>query len=81
MNAASNFIDKKLPTPDVDTTSGANPSNNPDLLADPSGEKMQALIWHGKNDVRMGEALKPKVVDDHDIVLRVTGSTVCGSGE
>lgn len=27
----------------------------------------------------MGTALKPKVVDDHDIVLKITGSTVCGS--
>ena len=107
MNAISNLIDSKLMTPEgLDTTSGANPSNNPDLLADPNAEKMQAsrnftgregnvpnsgclhslagldvqaLIWHGKNDVRMGEALKPKIVDDHDVLLKITGSTVCGS--
>jgi hypothetical protein len=43
MNALSNFVDKRLPTPDgLDTTSGANPSNNPDLLADPNAEKMKA---------------------------------------
>ncbi|KAI8817669.1 chaperonin 10-like protein [Fimicolochytrium jonesii] len=80
MNALASLIDKTLKTPSgLDTTSGANPSNNPDLLADPSGEKMKALIWHAKNDVRVGEALKPKLVDDHDIILRITGSTVCGS--
>lgn len=43
MNAISNLVDKKLPTPEgLDTTSGANPSNNPELLADPNAEKMQA---------------------------------------
>lgn len=33
----------------------------------------------GKNDVQIVEAHKPKVVDPTDVVLKVTGSTVCGS--
>lgn len=48
-------------------------------FADPSGEKMKALAWFGKNDVRMVEANKPKIVDPTDVVLKVTGSTICGS--
>lgn len=43
MNAISNLIDNTLKKPEgLDTTAGANPSNNPELLADASGEKMQA---------------------------------------
>ncbi|GAA6038968.1 hypothetical protein JCM8097_000131 [Rhodosporidiobolus ruineniae] len=80
MNAAANVADSAMKTPpEVDTTAFANPSNQPDKFADPSGEKMQALIWDGKMKVHVGEAAKPKVVDPKDIVIKVTGSTVCGS--
>lgn len=56
-----------------------NPSRDPDRLASPSGEKMLALAWMGKNSVEVVEAPKPGVVEDRDVVLKVTGSTVCGS--
>jgi len=56
-----------------------NPSNNTDRFADPSGEKMKALAWMGKNTVQVVEAAKPRVVEDKDVILKVTGSTVCGS--
>ena len=42
-------------------------------------ETMQALTWQGKNTVKVQEVPKPVVVDRRDIILRVTGSTVCGS--
>ncbi|KAI9704020.1 MAG: hypothetical protein M1820_005641 [Bogoriella megaspora] len=45
---------------------------------DPS-EKMLALTWQGKNSVKVVECPKPKVVEDRDVILKVTGSTVCGS--
>lgn len=47
--------------------------------ADPSGEQMQALTWQGKNTVKVISTPKPRVVEPHDVVLKVTGSTVCGS--
>jgi len=40
---------------------------------------MKALAWFGANDVRLIEAPIPDVVDDDDIVLKVTGTTICGS--
>lgn len=40
---------------------------------------MKALAWYGANDVRMVTTNKPKVVDPTDVVLKVTGSTICGS--
>jgi threonine dehydrogenase-like Zn-dependent dehydrogenase len=57
----------------------SNPSNDPSKYADPSGEKMKALAWMGKNKVEVVEAAKPKIVEDKDVILKVTGSTVCGS--
>lgn len=42
-------------------------------------ETMKALAWWGKNDVRVIDTPKPKIIDDKDVILRVTGSTICGS--
>jgi len=47
--------------------------------ADPSGEKMKALVWQGKNKVEMVECPKPKIMEPRDVILKITGSTVCGS--
>ncbi|KAK7424274.1 hypothetical protein QQX98_000542 [Neonectria punicea] len=44
-----------------------------------SGETMKALAWMGKNKVQMVDAPKPKILEDGDVILKVTGSTVCGS--
>lgn len=33
----------------------------------------------GKNDVQMIECPKPKIVEDRDVILKITGSTLCGS--
>ncbi|TKA80175.1 hypothetical protein B0A55_03599 [Friedmanniomyces simplex] len=40
---------------------------------------MKALCWMGKNDVQMVDTPKPKVIEPRDVILKVTGSTVCGS--
>ncbi|KAK2600125.1 hypothetical protein QQS21_005140 [Conoideocrella luteorostrata] len=40
---------------------------------------MSALVWMGKNKVEMAKVPKPKIVEDFDVILKVTGSTVCGS--
>ncbi|KAM0786491.1 hypothetical protein ACM66B_001949 [Microbotryomycetes sp. NB124-2] len=80
MNAAANLLGKQLGNhPAASTADNANPSNEPDKFADPSGEKMLALAWFGKGDVRMVESAKPRVVDPTDAVIKVTGTTVCGS--
>ncbi|KAK3303842.1 chaperonin 10-like protein [Chaetomium strumarium] len=57
----------------------SNPDREGGRYADESGEKMKALAWMGKNDVRVVETSKPKIVDDHDAIVKVTGTTVCGS--
>jgi len=40
---------------------------------------MKALVWKGKNTVAVEDVPKPRIVEDRDVILKVTGSTVCGS--
>ncbi|KAI4184281.1 MAG: hypothetical protein L6R41_004852 [Letrouitia leprolyta] len=56
-----------------------NPNRDREKYADPSGETMKALTWNGKNSVKLVETYKPKVIEDRDVILKVTGSTICGS--
>jgi len=56
-----------------------NPGRDRKKYADPSGETMKALCWMGKNTVKVLDVPKPRVVEDRDVILKVTGSTVCGS--
>jgi hypothetical protein len=59
-----------------------------------SMNKMKALTWQGKGKVEVGksrlhcatkdlrhivEVNKPEILEDGDAILKVTGSTVCGS--
>lgn len=44
-----------------------------------SGETMKALCWMGKNSVQVLDVPRPKVLEPNDVILKVTGSTVCGS--
>ncbi|KAK0327161.1 hypothetical protein LTR82_001923 [Friedmanniomyces endolithicus] len=55
-----------------------NPGLNREKWGDPS-ETMKALCWMGKNNVQMVDTPKPKVIEPRDVILKVTGSTVCGS--
>ncbi|KAF2157470.1 GroES-like protein [Myriangium duriaei CBS 260.36] len=55
-----------------------NPANDREKYGDPN-VTMKALCWMGKNDVRVLDVPKPKVVEPRDVILKVTGSTVCGS--
>jgi threonine dehydrogenase-like Zn-dependent dehydrogenase len=57
----------------------SNPANDPGKYADPSGEKMKALVWNGKNSVSVVETFKPAKIEDTDVIVRTTGSTICGS--
>lgn len=42
-------------------------------------ETMQALVWQAKNKVEVVTVPRPIVVENRDVILKVTGSTVCGS--
>ncbi|KAK4109156.1 GroES-like protein [Canariomyces notabilis] len=42
-------------------------------------ETMKALVWQGKKNVQILHIPKPKILDDRDVILKVTGSTICGS--
>ncbi|KAL1846874.1 hypothetical protein VTK73DRAFT_202 [Phialemonium thermophilum] len=42
-------------------------------------ETMKALTWQGRNAVSVDEVPKPTILEPGDVILRVTGSTVCGS--
>lgn len=55
-----------------------NPSRDPDKYGS-SDDKNLALAWMGKNKVEMVNTPKPKVVEERDVILKVTGSTICGS--
>ena len=44
-----------------------------------AGGTMKALCWMGKNTVEMHEVPRPKILEPNDVILKVTGSTVCGS--
>lgn len=44
-----------------------------------SDETMKALVWMGKQKVEVVDVPKPKIIEDGDVILKVTGSTVCGS--
>lgn len=40
---------------------------------------MKALTWQGKNKVHMLNLPRPKILEPRDVILKVTGSTICGS--
>ncbi|KAI2640041.1 GroES-like protein [Xylaria nigripes] len=43
------------------------------------GETMKALCWMGKNSVQVLDVPRPKIIEPRDVILKVTGTTVCGS--
>lgn len=43
------------------------------------GGTMKALCWMGKNSVEICDVPRPKILEPNDVILKVTGSTVCGS--
>ncbi|KFY78903.1 hypothetical protein V499_02029 [Pseudogymnoascus sp. VKM F-103] len=56
----------------------SNPALDPEEYGDPN-ITMKALAWMGKNKVQIIDCPKPKLIEDRDVILKVTGSTVCGS--
>ncbi|KAH8887585.1 GroES-like protein [Thozetella sp. PMI_491] len=43
------------------------------------GETMKALCWMGKQKVQVVDVPRPRIIEDSDVILKVTGTTVCGS--
>lgn len=42
-------------------------------------ETMKALVWQAKNKVEVIDTPRPKIIEPRDVILKVTGSTLCGS--
>jgi threonine dehydrogenase-like Zn-dependent dehydrogenase len=40
---------------------------------------MRAVVWHGKEDVRVDEVPDPKIEEPTDAVVRITSTAICGS--
>ncbi|WP_394821689.1 zinc-dependent alcohol dehydrogenase [Pendulispora albinea] len=40
---------------------------------------MKALVWHGKEDVRIDTVADPKLVDPTDVIVKITATAICGS--
>lgn len=81
MSQAANLVEKVLGHGGTATTEQnmTNPNRDISKYADPSGEKMKALVWNGKNDVKVIETFKPAKIENTDVIVKVTGSTICGS--
>lgn len=81
MSQAANLGEKAMGhTGDATTEQNmTNPARDRQKYGDPSGETMKALVWMGKNDVRVVETPKPKMLEDTDVIVKTTGSTICGS--
>jgi threonine dehydrogenase-like Zn-dependent dehydrogenase len=40
---------------------------------------MKAVVWHGKEDVRVDEVPDPRIEESTDAVVRITSTAICGS--
>ena len=40
---------------------------------------MKALVWHGKNDVRVERVPDPEILNPRDAIIKVTTTAICGS--
>lgn len=43
------------------------------------GSTMKALAWFGTEDVRLINAFIPDITEPDDVIVQVTGTTICGS--
>ena len=52
---------------------------HPEYKTRPDGATMKALAWFGTRDVRLIDAPIPDITEPDDVILKVTGTTICGS--
>ena len=64
-----------------DNATTAQDISNPSVGAETGDhrQQMKALAWMGKGSVQLVDAPRPKIIEPRDVIVRVTGSTVCGS--
>ena len=81
VSQAANYVEKAVGHDDnaITEQNVSNPERDRQKYGDPSGEMMKALCWMGKNSVEVREVPKPRIIEDRDVILKVTGSTICGS--
>ena len=59
---------------------GAIPTEvHPEYKPRPGEPTMKALAWFGPQDVRLIDAPIPDITEPDDVILKVTGTTICGS--
>ncbi|CAE6486669.1 unnamed protein product [Rhizoctonia solani] len=71
MQAAANTAQNQMGLIDVPV--------EPSYKAREDGSKMKALAWYGSNDVRMVQVPVPDITQPDDVIVKVTGTTICGS--
>jgi threonine dehydrogenase-like Zn-dependent dehydrogenase len=40
---------------------------------------MKAIVWHGIGDIRLDEVPAPTIQNEHDAIVRITRSAICGT--
>ena len=40
---------------------------------------MKALVWHGKDDVRVDTVPDPEIKEPTDVIVKITATAICGS--
>lgn len=45
----------------------------------PDSQTMRALAWFGNKDVRVIDVPLPDITEPDDVIVKVTGTTICGS--
>ena len=40
---------------------------------------MKAVVWHGKEDVRVDDVPDPIIQQSTDAIVRITSTAICGS--
>ncbi|KAF9005022.1 GroES-like protein [Cyathus striatus] len=71
MQAAANAVQNHL---------GSLPTVvHPEFKTREDGSTMKALAWFGSKDVRVIDAPVPDITEPDDVIIKVTGTTICGS--
>jgi len=75
---AANLVEKAVGHGD-NATITTDVSNYQNEHGMETGGKILATTWQGKKSIKLVEMKKPRVIDPGDVIVRVTGSTICGS--
>lgn len=70
MQAAANAVQDSM---------GPEPSIIKATVNAKDGSTYRALVWHGNRKVSMESVPMPTITQDNDVILKVTGTTICGS--